>query len=482
MIPLEIRQHSAINRLWHSPTFTTWASLATRSLNLVILIPFILRQFSPAEISLWYLFSTIISLNLMVDLGLGTTFSRFVAYAMGGLQGTNTELKAAATINSTESTKSYLLKVVGTQQILFGWLSGVVFLLLVTGGTFSVYKPIHFLSNPNQGWIAWGIVILATTINFRGNAYSTYLQGINRIAEFRRYETLFSLAAILTSVLVLYAKAGLVGLVAVNQLWNVLSVIRNRWLCYRFNEGVFIPGQRFEFNKEILKEIWPAAWRSGVGVLMSYGLIQSSSLIYAQSNQVEEVSAYLFAMRIIQIIVTFAQAPFYSKLPLMARLYAQDNRQQIIDVAQKGMQRAHWTYVIGFIAVAFLAQPVMGLIGSNIQFIDQRLWAIIGLAFFIERYGAMHLQLYSITNTIVWHIANGVTGCIYIALAIITYPILGVFAFPVSMLIAYLCFYSWYSSNRSYSAFKLSFKNYDLGIVMVPLLILAIVTAYSFIM
>ncbi|GAB3800322.1 hypothetical protein GCM10028819_25390 [Spirosoma humi] len=418
----------------------------------------------------------------MVDLGLGTTFSRFVAYAMGGLNGTEASIKPAALSDGNGSSQaSYLLKVVGTQQILFSWLSGVVFLLLVTAGTFSVYKPIHFLSNPNQGWIAWGIVILATTITFRGNAYSTYLQGINRIAEFRRYETLFSLAAILTSVVVLYAKAGLVGLVAVNQLWNVLSVIRNRWLCYRFNEGVFIPGQRFKFDRDILKEIWPAAWRSGVGVFMSYGLIQSSSLIYAQSNQVGQVSAYLFAMRLIQIIITFAQAPFYSKLPLMARLYAQDKREQIIEVAQKGMQRAHWTFVIGFMAVAFLAQPVMGLIGSSIQFVDQRLWAIIGLAFFIERYGAMHLQLYSITNTIVWHIANGITGAIYIMLAVITYPIVGVFAFPVSMLVAYLCFYSWYSSNKSYSTFSLKFKSFEAGIVLLPLSIILLVVVKSLI-
>ncbi|GAB3930516.1 lipopolysaccharide biosynthesis protein [Larkinella terrae] len=481
MLPLEIQRNStsAINRLWHSPTFTTWASLATRSMNLVLLIPFILRQFSPAEISLWYLFSTVISLNLMIDLGLGVTFTRFIAYAMGGSNGTTGGSTSKDNHTEPAPNRSYLLKVVGTQQILFAWLTGLVFLLLTIGGTLSVYRPIHFLSNPNEGWIAWSIVILATTITFRGNAYSTYLQGINRVAEFRRYETVFSLAAIVTSLLMLHFKAGLVGLVAVNQLWNILSVLRNRWMCYQYNEGVFVSSQRFKFDNAILKEIWPAAWRSGVGVLMSYGLIQSSSLIYAQSNQVEQVSAYLFAMRIMQIIITFAQAPFYSKLPLMARLYAQDNRQQIIDVAKKGMQRAHWTFVAGFTGVALFAQPMMQMIGSNIQFIDQKLWAIMGIAFFVERYGAMHLQLYSITNHIVWHIANGITGVIYIGLAFLTYKSLDVLAFPLSMLAAYIGFYSWYSIIKSYSAFKLTFINFEFKQLIVPVLILLAIALNS---
>ncbi|MFD2936749.1 hypothetical protein [Spirosoma flavum] len=472
---------SILSKVWSSATFNTWASLATRSMNLIILIPFILRQFSPAEISLWYLFSTIISLNLMIDLGLGVTFSRIVSYAMGGSHRMNEVTKTVEQSTLTVSNQSYLLRVVGTQQILFGWLSGVVFILLATCGTVFLYKPIHFLTNPNQGWIAWIIVIIATTISFRGNAYTTYLQGINRITEFRRYEALFSLASILTSILMLYFNAGLIGLVAVNQLWNILSVLRNRWLCFRFNEGVFISGRQFQFDKEILKEIWPAAWRSGIGVLMSYGLIQSSSLIYAQSNQVEQVSTYLFAMRVMQIIITFAQAPFYSKLPLMARLYAQNERQEIVKVAQKGMQLSHWTFVAGFAAVALFAEPIMQLIGSQIPFIDLRLWAIMGVAFFVERYGAMHLQLYSITNHIVWHIANGVTGAIYIVLAFALYSTLSVYAFPISMLVAYLGFYSFYSSAKSYSAFNLNFKTFELKLVFIPFLLVLLIVVRSFI-
>jgi len=471
MFPVRLEQRSALTRVWSSPTLNTWASLATRSLNLVVLIPFILRQFSPAEIALWYLFSTIVTLNLMIDLGMGATFTRFIAYAMGGATG----IGPANRTQTGDPNREYLQRVVGTQQTLFNWMSLLVFLLLATVGTWTLLRPMAQLDNPREGWVAWVMVIIGTTVGFRGNAYAVYLQGINRIAEFRRYETFFSLASIVCSSLVLLLDAGLLTLVAVNQFWVVASAVRNRFLCIRYNEGGFGPGEHPTFDPTILREIWPSAWRSGVGVLMSYGLIQSSSLIYAQDSHVAQVSSYLFAMRVMQLILTFAQAPFYSKLPLLSRLYAQGDHSKIIRLAQQGMMRAHWTFVAGVAGVALLANPLMHVIGSQISFVEPKLWALMSLAFFIERYGAMHLQLYSISNKIVWHIANGITGIIYILACLLFYPKISVYAFPLSIALSYSLFYSWYSAKHSYKYFRMKFWKFEQQAAGIPFLIFGFV-------
>src|SRR5688572_5318811 len=71
-------------RLWHSPTFTTWGSTGTRFLSLVLVLPLLLRNLVPAEIAVWYLLSTIISLQGLADLGFAPTFTRLIAYGMGG--------------------------------------------------------------------------------------------------------------------------------------------------------------------------------------------------------------------------------------------------------------------------------------------------------------------------------------------------------------------------------------------------------------
>jgi len=95
-----------------------------------------------------------------------------------------------------------------------------------------------------------------------------------------------------------------------------------------------------------------------------------------------------------------------------------------------------------------------------------------GLAFFVERYGAMHLQLYSTTNHIIWHIANGIAGSIYILISLLLFKLVDVYAFPLGLISGYLGFYSWYSAIYSYRAFKLNFINFERHTVLAPLCIM----------
>ena len=68
-----------IKRLWDSPTFTTWGSLASRLLSTVVVLPLILVKFSAAEVVVWQLFATLSSLLLLLDFGLAPTFTRMLA-------------------------------------------------------------------------------------------------------------------------------------------------------------------------------------------------------------------------------------------------------------------------------------------------------------------------------------------------------------------------------------------------------------------
>ena len=64
----------------------TWGGVLSRSLSLIIVLPLVLTRLSTAEISLWYLLSTIIGLQNLVDMGFRHTFTRVISYARGGLK------------------------------------------------------------------------------------------------------------------------------------------------------------------------------------------------------------------------------------------------------------------------------------------------------------------------------------------------------------------------------------------------------------
>jgi O-antigen/teichoic acid export membrane protein len=143
---------------------------------------------------------------------------------------------------------------------------------------------------------------------------------------------------------------------------------------------------------------------------MCQGIIQASGLVYGQLASAAEVAAYFLALRVATLISQFCQAPFYSKLPRLAELQSAGNLVEQLRLTQRGMRVAYWVFALGAVAVALSADRVLHLIGSRTQFVSPGVWAVLALAYFAERFGAMHLQLYSLTNHIVWHIANGVSG------------------------------------------------------------------------
>ena len=452
----------------------TWSSFLARSLSLVVVLPLILTRLTTEEIALWYLLSTIIGLQMLADVGFSPTFSRVIAYGVGGLN--TSELKDLRNIKLSASPRGSnwetIEKICSTMRVVYLRLTFISIFLLASLGTWSLVKPISTIANQTEGWLAWGVILLASTFTLVGNSYNSYLQGVNQIALLRRWQTLTSLAAIITSFLVLLLDGGLLGLVIANQGWLILNVLRNRWLCTTVENGHFQRFNQKKIDPIVFEAVWSSAWRSGLGVFMTYGLVQLSGIIYAQVGSSAEVASYLLALRLMQMVSQFSQAPFYSKLPLLAKLRSEGNLKQQVLVAKRGMLLAYWSYVAGFIGLGILATPLLNLMGSNAEFVSPLLWSLMGLGIFAERYGAMHLQLYSTTNHIIWHIVTGVYGSIYLIVSLALFKHIGVYAFPLGSLAGYLGFYCWYSAMHSYRAFGLKFWDFERLAMLKPLAVM----------
>jgi hypothetical protein len=464
---------------WHSPTVTTWGSFVSRGISLLIVLPLVLTKFSAGDISLWYLFLTIIGLQPIADMGFGSTFIRVIAFAMGGAKRFD-DLRNIRIESGGNSQKNWISieKIVSTMYYVYNRLTPVVFILLLIVGTISLIKPISHTEDIQSSWISWVIILLTTTIIFRGTIYSNYLQGVNKIALFRRWQSIFSLGTTITSFLVLWFDEKILTLVISYQVWALLNVIRNYYFCRTIEDKRFRKFQYTAKNTEIFNAVWPSAWKSGVGILLSYGTVQASGLIYAQIGSITSVVSYLLALRILNNIRGFSMAPFYSKLPLLARLRAEGNHLKQITVASKGMKLSYWTFVVPFIFVGFTATSLLKYIGSNADFVSPLLWSLMGIGYFIERYGAMHIQLYSTTNHIIWHVANGTLGIIYLVTSIILLPFIDVYAFPIGIILGHLGFYTWYSVSHSYKTFTLSFWNFEKTVMLQPLIIIIVFSIY----
>ncbi len=98
---------------------------------------------------------------------------------------------------------------------------------------------------------------------------------------------------------------------------------------------------------------------------------------------------------------------------------------------------------------------------------------------FAERYGAMHLNLYSTTNHIISHVANGVSGVVFVVVSALLVPRAGVYAFPAGLLAGNLGFYAWYSALHSYRAFNLRFWSFERWSMLPPLTIVLLYIGWA---
>lgn len=470
-------------RFWDSPTFTTWGSFLSKSLYAVLLLPVITTVLSKEDITIWLLFNIFIGLQNIGDLGFGVTFIRVMSYALGGATSLP-ELGKNEKINRTEGINWRLIERSDstTRQILF--YTGLVFVFIISiAGYFSLKKPIGFTIDQSGAWIAFIIILGTSFFRFNGNRYSIFLQGVNYVAMLRRWEAIISVFSIISGFFVAVYTKSLLYLIINQQVWVIVQVLVNRYQCRNIFEGRFRKFRSEGIDRELFKSTFPVAWKSWLGVLMSYGVVQASGLVVAQMGNTPSVPAYLFSLKILDIIKNFSNAPFYSKIPLYNRLFIEGNMGGLLARIKNGMRFSLMTFVLSAVFIGIAGQPLLKMIGSNVTMVSSWIWIAMVFAYFFERYGALHLQFYSISNDIVWHIANGVSGIIFIGLSFVFAALLhwGIISFPMALIISSLSFFTWYSARKSYKYFDLNFINFEYKTSFFPLLILMLYLAASII-
>ena len=425
------------------------------------------------------------SLQSIADFGFRQTFSRIISYAFGGAEDIGIfrdDKPPNSQLANNGANLSLLAGIVSTMKRIYIWLTLIVFVLMAISGTWAMVKPVNNAFNVSQAWVSWIIVLVVSCISFYGKIYMNFLEGLYKIALVRRIETLTSTGSILTSIFVLYWAPSILNLVIVNQFWVLLVTFRDWYLCGTVEQGLYKQvSKNLPFDRDIFLKIWQPAWRSGISGFMSVGLTNLTGLIYAQLGTTASVASYLLALRIISQIREISMAPFYSKLPLFAMLRVKNDVPSLIKLVKRGMFLSHMVYMVGFIAVGLLSGFLINIIHSEVKFVNHTMWALLGFAFFVHRYGAMHIQVYLSTNHIISHIADGISGIFYVVSAYIFSIYFGIYAVPLGMLVGYLGFYAWYSASYSYKSLQTGFFKFEPKVSFLPMAIMATYFIFSII-
>jgi hypothetical protein len=429
-------------------------------------LPLALRQLVPGDVALWQLFTNVLLIAGILDFGLSPTLTRYIGLLAAGRQLKNLggiRQPNEKSVDSLAERRISLQKVVATARVAYLAIALGATLLIGTVGTLAVIQPMNGANAPGSAWQAWGLTVLVSGLSVWNCFYTSLLLGMERVAILRRWEAITATLQVLTVAALLHTGGGLLAIVAANVAWAAAGVARNAWLCRSLS--IWSPEEVAprSYSREVMSEIWRPMWRSGIGILCSQGVLYTSGFIVAQWANGSELASMLLAQRIMMALSQFSQAPFYSKLPNFTTLYAQGKLDDVVGKARRAMFISHTVIAIGVTATGIIIPIALSLINSRVAWVSSSFWLLYATATFVERAGAMHMQLYSLSNHIIWHIANGITGAAMLVQLYVLYPLVGTMAFPISMLTSYALIYSVIALRRSSThyeqpIFKFEFK------------------------
>ncbi|MEP0069094.1 hypothetical protein [Pyruvatibacter sp.] len=442
----------------------TAASVLARAFAFLAPVPFVTAYFEAPTIALWFVILTFQAFATAVIGVLPTILMHMVSYANAGSSEVGNHKVGIDSTDGGSPNHSLLAQLAFFLKVTFVVCALAWIALAGTIGTWVVWRPIQVSGLGVEAYQAWAVFVAAMAVRLSMQAYATYLLGRGFVADVRRLEALTWTLSGLATIGSFFILPNFLLAMTLLQLPLVINLVLLRTMAKR--QG-WAPARRSEMqDANLMSEVWPRALRGGAGAFMSYLVIYGSGILFAQFGESEDVAAFAFALNIFGIVGQLALAPLFGALP---RLSAHLARGQLDDqnaLAQSVMLKGLLIYAAAvplvpagvYIANLFLPVPLL--------FVDLHLWALLAVANFTFRYGAMHLHYFTITNDIRWHIVDGVNTTLFLGLLALE-GVSSMYVFPICQLIALALFYVPYARVLTLRKFEFGWKR-DLSYAAVP--------------
>lgn len=349
----------------------------------LLLLPFLIRTLTTAEISVWYLLITIQGLAAIADFGFGGTFARGIATAFAGADTIRTEgLNGQAADSPNYSLVSDLIY---AARLWYAILATLVFAVMVTAGlayVLSVTATSHLDSR--EIVVTWTVMALATAQSMYFSWVNPVLIGANRIEQDLISQIIGKGGAALLGIGVLLAGGGLLAL-AIAQLTAFAAARIAAAMFMRPIRRQVPPSSRNNARSiRLLKTIAPNASRFGLASLSGFMITRSSVFAVTSFVGLPEGGAYAISLQLISAILQVSQLPAQFAMPRLVSLNIQGDKREIRRTTiQLSIQFAAM-FTLGVLLLAFAAPTMFMIIGRNVILLSVPLLSFLGVVMLLE--------------------------------------------------------------------------------------------------
>jgi O-antigen/teichoic acid export membrane protein len=408
-------------RIWHSPALNTISASLARGIAYLVPLPFVAKALDINQVALWLLFATMHSLTVLAIGNLPVILMHMVAHAHAG-KGTPRDRLSTLALGITNT---------------FNWATLFYVLLAILVFTPLLWRQINLTNDDVSALVAWGIFVVGAVFRIQTLTFTTYLLGLNQVADVRRMETFSWAVGGVASAIGLLVWPNMALAMALLQAPALLNLVSMRKLAIRKNWSKLLASS--SNSERIWDKILPRAIKGTLGLVLAYLTVYGSSIIYAQVGDSASIASFSFLVTLFGVISQIAVGHTMASLPAMSQAYAAKNREALHSTAKRSNNIGILIYLaLLFISWMIYQASIMAVPGA-LPSIDFYLFILFCLAYLPVRYASFHLHLYTITNDMRWHHYQ-------IGVAIFYFPLIFIFGidwlptYPLALFIANLAF------------------------------------------
>lgn len=407
----------------------------------ILLLPLVLKYLDEHELGLWYVFLSVGTFVNMVDFGFSPQIARFVTYAYAG---TDVLKKNGFSSNSHGSPNiSLIYGLLFASRKLFLWLAIIVFILLLSAGTFYI-RTISEKLPMTEVLISWSFFCIASFVNILYCYYSAFYRGIGDFVTINQALLFSKIVQLICSLVGLYCGG---GLVAIALAFLLSGIMLRAFLDFKFKKFKFkypISEYSLVSNLSILKTIWHNSWREGVVMLSRYLIIQSNTILCSLYIGLTATASYALAVQLMTIISSLSLIHFTTKLP---ELNATRVNNQIL--RRKALLSGLWisfisSYLILLLLLYIIGIPIIEYFKPNIM-LDNVLVLFVAVYMFLESNHSFFASYISTSNQLPYvfpYFISALVG-VLLSLLLLEYTSLGIWGIVLAHFSVQLLYNNW---------------------------------------
>jgi O-antigen/teichoic acid export membrane protein len=425
-----------------------WTFLVTflRTGGALFVLPVVLRSLPTEQLGIWYVFGSLGSFAALLDAGIGPMATRVAGYLWGGA----THIRPFGLHGRDEVTPDgrpnypLLRDLAATLRRYYKFIGVSVFVIMfLFGGAWVWHKSAGLASQATiRG--AYGLWCLSALLNFTGDLWPYLLSGIGEVRLAQRISFVALASYYLIALTGLLMGLRIWALVLGNLLMGLISRQIGRRIVQRRLAEDNISSDGGRFRPELLKTMWPNAWRVALVSLGAFLIIQANTLICSAFLDLRTTASYGLTMQVVTLIAALSAAWVLVKMPLINKLRAQHRNQEIANLFATRTRLALITFILGGLGFVFIGPRFLVIVHSKTQLIPVGPLILLLLTQMLEMHHSLYGGLVLSENRNPFVGPALVSGLMIVVLSCILTPRIGLYGMILSATIVQAAFNNWW--------------------------------------